>query len=409
MIVAMFFSIGAFTWANRFHRWPFDSTQDTRTDRIGISRNPVFLRSPLILQTIFFNLRFLTQPMSGMQRYAQELLTALDTLISRQPGRLEGVRFVGLRPPGAHRKVAWNSIEQRVIGYGVGHLWEQTALARVAQSGILVSLGGTGPLLHRRHVLALHDANVFANPKFFSRRYSLLHRTLRPRLARRAERLITISEFSRGELSRYCGVGKDDFTIIGDSAEHILGVGKDTSILEKNDLKPGGYALCVGNQSPNKNIALACVAFGMARSRDMKLAIAGGSAPALRAAHVQEADWQVPLGRVSDEALRTLYENAAVFIFPSIYEGFGVPPLEAMALGCPVVASDRTAMPEILGDSAVLFSCNDTQACAGALRTVLAMNDVERAEMIAKGRATAQSHSWARSADTLASLLEGML
>lgn len=350
---------------------------------------------------VFLNMRHLTQPLSGMQRFAEELTGALDERLAREPGALGGRRVVGLAPPGALRRPAWRAIEIRELPGPSGHLWEQWSLWRASRDGALISLAGSGPLAHPRHLLVLHDANVFANPAFYSRFYRLWHGLLRPRLARRARGLATISHFSQAELARWCGVDPARFTIISDSAEHVLSLAPDETILDRHGLERGRYALCVGNQSPNKNIALAVEAFRRARPPGARLAVAGGAVAQLASADIGEAEWLVRLGRVTDEELRALYENAALFLFPSVYEGFGVPPLEAMALGCPVAAARRSAMPEVLGDAALYFEGDDADDCAARIHDVFALAPAARQTLVEMGRDRAAMFSWRRGADTL--------
>lgn len=351
-------------------------------------------------------MRFLTQPLSGMQRYAEELCTALDDVLAGDRGYLGGAPVIGLKPGGPSRSRDWKAIELRSTGRLKGHAWEQVELAHAARDGILISLAGSGPLAHPRHVLALHDANLVVNPQFYSRGYRSFHGFVRPRLARRARALLTISGFSRGELARHYKVPEARLQLVPDSAEHILGVPSDTGILTRSGLVPGRYALCVGNQSPNKNIALAIDAFAKVTPEGMRLAIAGGTPAALARAETSSAPWLTTLGRVTDGELRALYENAAVFVFPSLYEGFGVPPLEAMSLGCPVISSDSSAMPEVLGDAALFFRSGDVEACAARLREVLGLDPAGRQRMVEAGRARAAQYRWRESADRLARVLQ---
>lgn len=359
-------------------------------------------------RTLYVNMRFLTQPLSGMQRYAEELCTALDAALARDPGYLGGLRVVGLKPGGPARHRDWQAIEVRSVGRLRGHAWEQIELAHAARDEVLISLAGSGPLSHPHHVLALHDANLAINPQFYSRAYRSFHGFVRPRLARRARALLTISEFSRRELARCYRVPEERLQLVPDSAEHILGVTSERDILARSALVPGRYALCVGNQSPNKNIALAIDAFAKIAPKGMHLAVAGGNPAALARGHTTSAPWLTILGRVTDGELRALYENAAVFVFPSLYEGFGVPPLEAMSLGCPVISSDSSAMPEILGDAALFFPCGDAAACAARLREVLALDAAGRQRLVDRGRARAARYSWDTSAERLGAILRDL-
>jgi glycosyltransferase involved in cell wall biosynthesis len=179
-------------------------------------------------------------------------------------------------------------------------------------------------------------------------------------------------------------------------------------VLARHGLEAGRYVLCVGNQSPNKNIALAIDAFAAAAPEGVRLVVAGGAPAALARAHTVEAPWLSTLGRVSDGELRALYESASMFLFPSLYEGFGVPPLEAMTLGCPVVSSDSSAMPEVLGDAALFFRSGDVDACAARIREVLSLDAAGRQRMAESGLAQAARYRWLRSADRLSEILRAL-
>lgn len=354
---------------------------------------------------VVINGRFLTQPLSGMQRYAQELVGALDARLEAEPELRARLRPVVLVPRGERRAPGWRHIPIRQVGRLKGHAWEQIDLAIAARKAVLLNLISAGPLAHSRSILVMHDAAVFAHPEHFSRAYRTLHRFLRPRLARRASKLVTISEFSRRELARYCGVPESAFTIIPDSAEHILAVTPDPSVLARHGLEPGRYGLTVGNQTPNKNIALAIRAFVRAAPPGWRLAVAGGGSDRIFAGGAVEDHPAVArLGRVSDGELRALYENAGLFLFPSRYEGFGVPPLEAMALGCPVLSSDSSAMPEVLGDAALYFRSDDEGDCATQIDALLG-SPVRGVPLKAAGLGRAACFSWAQGGRDLASLL----
>jgi len=353
---------------------------------------------------VFINGRFLTQPQSGMQRYASCLVTALDEVRagSAETDRREVTLLV---PKGAKALPQYRTIGVRETGVLTGHGWEQTELYWASRQGTLVSLTSTGPVLHADHVVAMHDAAIFAKPEHFGSAYRRLHTALRPVLAQRARQLITISGFSRLELARYCGVDPERFMIIPDSAEHILHVTSEPAILTRGELTPQRYFLCVGNQSPNKNIAAAVRAFEAAELDGYELAIVGTGAAKIFGTQVAVQGRGVKtLGRVNDAELRALYENAAGFLFPSHYEGFGVPPLEAMALGCPVISSASSAMPEVLGDAAVYVDADDVDGFAAAIRS-MALDAGSNAGRIALGYDRSRMFSWLRGGQMLNEVL----
>lgn len=362
------------------------------------------------MNKVFINGRFLTQPLSGMQRYAEELLSALDAELGDSSSLgLSNVSFEVLVPQGMIRRPGWKNLRIRQIGRMKGHAWEQFELYFASRAGVLVNLTSCGPLLHRRSVLAMHDAAIFEHPEHFSLSYRTWHRFIRPKLARRACSLITISEFSRRELAKFCGVNPASFTIVPDSAEHILHVQSDDTTLQRFGLTRGAYALTVGNQTPNKNIALAISAFEMAAPDGWMLAVAGGGADKIFGQVQTEVSSRVrALGRVSDEELRALYEGAGLFLFPSRYEGFGVPPLEAMSTGCAVLSSDSSAMPEVLGDAAAYFRSDDVDDFSRCIASILKNQD-EREQLIEKGRLRAASYSWKKGGGTLSQIIKNAL
>jgi glycosyltransferase involved in cell wall biosynthesis len=357
------------------------------------------------MRKVYINGRFLTQPASGVQRYAAEVVRALDTHLGTDASPIGQLDVELLVPKGDRAGMALRHLRLREVGRLKGHAWEQLELFAAARDGVLVNLANSGPLLHRRSILVLHDAAIFRFPENFSPSYRAFHRLIRPQLAQRAAKLVTISEFSRRELARTCGVGEEAFTIIGDSAEHIWAVETDISILARHGLSPKRYALTVGNQAPNKNVALALRSFAQAAPEGWLLAVAGGGSKDIFGEATRTDNLSVrKLGRVTDQELRALYENAGVFLFPSRYEGFGVPPLEAMALGCPVISSDAASMPEVLGDAAVYFRSDDEQALAAAITQVVSSH-WRREELTERGRTQANLYTWDKSARKFADLI----
>lgn len=352
--------------------------------------------------TVFINARFLCQPLSGVQRFSGEILKALDGLIDGDPTLKRSLgNVVALRPAGQGRATNWRHISVQHVGNTRGHIWEQEALFKASKSGILVSLGNTGPLRHQAQILALHDANIWDIPHAFSSRYRAFHRVIRPILARRAQRLITVSNFSAGRLAQFLDVPVEQFVIVPNGADHILRNVADPWALQRYGLHQNEYLLTVGNQSPNKNITRLIAAHSLAGSSVPPLAVVGGT-PAGVGEEIQKLSARVhPLGRVGDGALRSLYENAAGFVFPSLYEGFGIPPLEAMKLGTPVLAAHRTAMPEVLKDGVAWFDPTNSGEMSLALEQFSCLSDVDRINLIRRGKHVADSFTWEQSAQLL--------
>lgn len=360
--------------------------------------------------SIAINARFLCQPVSGVQRYAREITSALDDELRTNPALRDALGpVVALHPsrqPLVGEPPRWSVIRGRALAGGSGHVWEQTALFRASRASLLLSLGNSGPLAHPRQIIAFHDAHVFDMPEGFGRVYRHWHGWLRPRLAARAAALVTVSDHSAQRLAGHLGLpGSEAFHIIPNGVGHLQKVSSDPMVLRQHGLSPGQYLLCVGNQSPNKNVARLILAHRVAGTSMPPLAVVGGIAPGVAHAGLRSNGAVRLLGRVSDGALRALFENARAFVFPSLNEGFGIPPLEALDFGVPVLSARRGALPEVLGEAALWFDPEDVPDMALALRRFMKLSDAQLDLLRAQGRQRAAGFTWKRSARAFARLL----
>ena len=354
--------------------------------------------------TTHINARFLTQPFSGVQRYALEVLTALDRMW--EPTSMGPI--VAYVPKAARLRTTpeWSTIQLRALPGPRGHVWEQTSLLRATRRGPLLSLCNAGPVFHPRHIVALHDAHVFDFPDGFSARYRALHYRLRPALARRAHKLITVSPHAAERLAAHVARPASDFHIVPNAADHLHAVRPDPSVLHSHHLAARGYLLAVGNLAPVKNLTRLVAAHRGLAADALPLVLVGGAADGLAASETLQGARVIPVGRISDAQLRALIESAAAFVFPSLSEGFGIPPLEAMTLGTPVFASHAGAMPWVLGQAAQYFDPHDMSDIARALTKASSLTCEENTRMVRAGRTRADHFSWAHSAQTLLDLLD---
>jgi len=343
------------------------------------------------MAALHINARFLTQPVSGTQRYAEEILNALD---QHADASRDGRRMIAWVPPGEHRQPKWKNIDLRTGGKGSGHVWEQASLPFLSHDGWLLNLVSSGPLIHPRQIVTLHDAAIFSQPQNFSRSYGVFHRTLRPKLAARARLICTVSEFSRRALANAMGLDPEKFAVVPNGSDHLLRLTATPDTLSRRGLDAGKYVLFVGNRAPHKNFKTAIEAFVALGRPDMLLVTVGIGRTAVFGADIcNDGPGIRHLADVSDADLRALYEHAALLLFPSRYEGFGIPPLEAMSLGCPVVASSAAAVPEVVGDAALVVDPDDVNGMKQAMGALL--NDPAlRADLVGKGRDRAALFSW---------------
>jgi glycosyltransferase involved in cell wall biosynthesis len=347
--------------------------------------------------------------MTGVQRYSTEITAAIDRLAVAG----DWPRTVVLTPPRTtacveHSPRLYQNLELREVGRTAGHLWEQTELPSSARSGILVNLGNTAPVLGgKRQVVVIHDAGVFDTPESYSLRFRLWYKTLQFGLAKTGAQIATVSEFARDRIVARLGLDPTRVTITYEGADHILRVPSDESVLARHGLLPQQFAIVVSSRAAHKNLEALSEAAAMMARRGLTIAVTGAGNPEIfrdvKAAGFTERH----LGRVSDTELRALYENAACLLFPSRYEGFGLPPVEAMACGCPVVASGSGSVEEICGDAALYFASDDRTTVVNAIEQLLDEEGLAD-KLRMRGRERAAALSWDASARALGEAIRRM-
>lgn len=354
---------------------------------------------------IYINGRYLSQRTTGQQRFSLELVSALDRWISTHADAMGSDKVTILAPKNASMPEGLQHIVARQVGVFCGHLWEQAELPLYSSDGVLLSLCGVGPLLHPNHVVAIHDVAPFANPVNFTTKFRVLYGALIPLLTRTASNVITVSEFSKSELVKYLGVPVRKQYVIPNGADHILRHVAKRDVLMANGLTPGKYIFALGSVSVNKNFSAIVEAFRILGDRNLMLAVGGGTnSSVFHNVKLAENENIVRLGYISDGELRALYENALCFVMPSLYEGFGIPPLEAMLCGCPVVVSTIPALLETCGSAALTCHPRNPLELAEHI-ALLAKNPALRAEMIERGLNRSRNFTWDSSGQRLVEVL----
>lgn len=350
---------------------------------------------------IVINGRFLTRPPTGVDRFALELLRAWMP----RHGERRGAKT--LLPGGRNARQPENlDLHAARVGKLRGHAWEQFELSSHCGDDLLLSLCNTGPLTRQRQLAVLHDAAVMARPGTYGVAFRSWYRWLFAGLMQHAGIVATVSKFSAGELMRHVGRRASSIELISGAGEHILRTPADTGVLDRLGIADQTYVLAVGSLTPNKNFEGVVRAAALLRDLDCKIVAAGGANPHVFRSVTVNSDALISAGYVTDGELRALYENAACFVFPSFYEGFGLPPLEAMHCGCPVVVSNRASLPEVCGDAAVYCDPDDPASIAMQLRRVLTSPSL-RQELREAGLQRAREFGWDNSAEQLEGLLGG--
>ena len=306
-----------------------------------------------------------------MERWARELSARLPAIA---PDRYE---VLAPRPRLTHR---------------AGHAWEQLVLpARTRNAAALLCPANLGPLAHPRNVLVIHDAAALRHPEWYSPAYAAWQRRILPALARRALHVVTVSEFSRGELIELLGLPPDRISVIPGGVDERFTPHADAERARADLGLDRPYVLCVASHTKRKNLQAL-----VPLTDHIDVVVAGGHRPQF--AREEGLDRLRLLGAVPDDLLPGLYAGAEVFALSSLYEGFGLPVLEAMACGTPVVVADNSALPETVGGAGTVVPAQDVAAAVEARLN----NPGERGE----GLERAARFSWdatARAVDALLS------
>lgn len=315
--------------------------------------------------------------LSGVERWAVELEARLPAM--------RPAAYVVARPPGG-------------FAYRAGQAWEQGLLplrARRSGASVIVNPANLAPLAWPGNLVVVHDAVALSHPEWFSRAYVAWHRRMLPAVVRHAAQIVTVSAFSREEIAATTGVDPALIAVVAGGVDERFSPSADSARAGRPLGLSRPYVLTVGGEGLRKNLAVLARTAAMLKQRGIELVAAGSS----RAHHRGESD--VPgvrwLGYVPESLLPALYAGARAFVLPSLHEGFGLPCLEAMACGVPVVASDRAALPETCAGAALLVDPRDGEAVAEAVSAAVG-DESERARLSAAGLAHAAQRGWDRTA-----------
>ena len=336
---------------------------------------------------------------SGVGRYTTGLARALA---ARDDTDLVQVCAAGEDPP-VRPSPGIEVVTAAAHPFGVRGALELARLARATQPELVHCAHFPTPLPARRPlVVSLHDLTPLVLPEAMpDAAKRAVYRAWNARAVRVADRVIANSRHTATDIDRTFLAARDKLRVVPISAGRFA----DGPVSDvPGGLAPRGtcFLLSMGNTKPHKDLGTLLTAFArLARARpELRLLLVGplvpGFVPSVLGDDAAAARVHFT-GPVADEVLRALYREAAVFVFPSRYEGFGLPPLEAMACGTPVVSSDAASLPEVVGDAALLFHCGDAGALAAAVARVL--DEPSLRERLARaGPRRAARFTWERTA-----------
>lgn len=338
------------------------------------------------------NGRYLTQKATGVHRYAFEICNKLHEM---------GVDFHVAVPNEIHPDYKFNF---KVVKCGSlnTHLWEQISLPRYLKrigSPLLISFTGCGPINYSNQIMTIHDVSHERYPEWFSKNYYRFYHYMMPRIGKKAHAVLTVSEFSKKEIVDTLGINVEKIHVVHSNVPFHNKPSKEEILSFTRNPEAERYILAVSSMDPRKNFVRLVQAFDKIKDKSVKLYIIGMSFKAFNTPDLQKLigeNVHLP-GYIPDEKLQTMYQNALLSVYPSLYEGFGLPPLESMTYGCPVINSDIPALREVSQDAALYVDPYNVEDITQKIEQLL-VDEPLRKELQEKGLLQIKKYSWDKSA-----------
>ena len=363
---------------------------------------------------ILINGRFLTRPISGVERVGREIIAELDARLDSSGVLSHAGRkfsFSIAMPHSEHVDHVTNFPFSKisVVYTGgknrlpqSGHLWEQSTLPLFANGKYLLSLANSGPAFYPKQTVFMHDASVYAAPSAYSTGYKYFYYALYGCFRLSKPNVVTNSYFSKREIVERVGLSVSQIDVVSLGCDSLKDLIPDGSVIYDNGLKSQEYILIVASAQRNKNFARLLQALTMMGSEAPTCVVVGGSShPSFKKLSLEFPINCIEVGRVSDEQLKALYQNAIGIVFPSLYEGFGLPPLEAMSCNSLALVSNRASLPEVCEKAALYCDPEDINSIAQGIAALVQLSPAERREKLAIARIQAQKYTWKKSVDRL--------
>lgn len=299
---------------------------------------------------IVINGDFYDHKITGVQRYAYEIVRELDNLIEKE----KEFSIEVVMPEATCNVPILKNI--KIVKYGKKRrfFWQQISLMNYCRrnKAVCVCFCTNVPYLYARNsIQVIHDASTLANPEFYRKKFLIYNKITMWRIAKKLRRIVTVSNFSRREINKYCLKNTREIDVIYNAADHVKRVNEEKNILDKLGLKTEGYCYSLSSLSPNKNFKW--IVETAKNNKKERFVISGLKIDLFSNEQFGKIPENVRFtGYVSDSEMVALIKNSKLFLFPTLYEGFGITPLEALTLGKRIVVSDTPCMREIYEGSA---------------------------------------------------------
>ena len=355
-------------------------------------------------QDVALNGRFLAQPMTGVQRYAMNVAININQILAGSGS------FVPIISPPAAVDPNLKQMPFTRKGLLTSHIWEQLFLPIAAEKKLL-NLCNTAPVVKKNQIVCIHDANVFIAPESYDWKFRAFYRSIFPLIVNRSAILTTVSSDAALQLKRHLNINLKKIHVAPNGHEHALlwnpalaGIKHDPfGSANFDDAAP--FVLALGSRAPHKNLQLISHIAPALKEVGVNILVVGGNVGIFRNDLIVNEENIKFTGRINDHDLAYLMDRALCLVFPSWTEGFGLPILEAMARGCPVISSNRASMPEVCGSAALMSDPDDPRAWILQIKNLLTSIRL-RQDLIEKGRERLPLFSWRQTAQQYLSLID---
>lgn len=351
------------------------------------------------MRRVIINGKFQGAPQTGVQRVSHALTSEL---INGATGSLgEQLDVVVAAPAGIEN--IYPSHEKKSVLKGAA--WEQLELPIIAGKDLLLNLSNVAPIIRSGDIVMVHDAQAFISPKSYNPVFRNYYQTIQPLISRRASRVLTVSNYAAQCLNDVGIAPIEKIDVLHNGVDHVLQIKSDDNILDKLRIRGRPYFAALGSVQHHKNIKTIAAAFNSMPKNDALLVLIGSAKEAnYRASGIEIGENILLAGRLSDEEMKSVVAHAQAFLFPSLTEGFGLPPLEAMLLGTPSIVAPCGAMPELCDGHAMFCEAENVEAWAQAINNLLADSEL-RAHYSKLGIERAKRYTWTAAGNRLAEIL----